>query len=37
MLQHWQLVCFIGVLVCSQSGDHPLEAVEKVVVISWKI
>jgi hypothetical protein len=30
MLQHWQLVCFIGIIVCSQSGDHPLEDVEKV-------
>jgi len=29
----WQPVSFLGIFVCSQSGDHPYKDVEKVEII----
>jgi hypothetical protein len=28
---------FFGIFVCSESGNHALEDVEKVMLIGWKI
>ncbi len=35
-LGSYQYVCFLGIFVCSQSGDHPLKDVAKVAIIGRK-
>jgi hypothetical protein len=34
---HISKTVFFGIFVCSQSGNQPLEDVEKVMIIGWKI
>jgi hypothetical protein len=33
----WALWCFLGILLCSLSGNHPYEDVKKMAIILRKI